>query len=67
MDGLYMDPLATFTVLKNKSKFVTESETVNSVSVKKAYPLITLPICIDNIHGYTDLCVYKLDFSGDLT
>ena len=39
---------------------------VNSVSVKQVYPLIVLPNCIDKLHGYTD-CVYKLDFSGDLT
>ena len=59
--------LATFIVRKSTSNFVTESEMVNSVSVKQSYPLIALPICIDMIHGYTGLCVYKLGFSGELT
>ena len=38
---------------------------VNSVIVKRAYPLIALPICIDKIHVYTALrlCVYKLDLT----
>ena len=49
--------LATFIVRKNTRNFVTESEMVNSVSVKQAYPLIALPICIDKIHGYTDVRV----------
>ena len=40
---------------------------VNSVSVKQAYPLIALPISIDKVHIYTDSCMYKQDFSGDLT
>ena len=42
--------------------FVSES-----VSVKQAYPLIALPLCIDKLQSYTDLCVHKLEFSGDLT
>ena len=46
--------LATFIVRKNTCNFVTESEMVNSVSVKQAYPLFALPICINKIHGYTD-------------
>ena len=40
---------------------------VNSVIVKQAYLLIAMPISIDKVYGYTDLCVYKQDFSGDLT
>ena len=55
--------LATFIVRKNTMSwnFVSESEMLISVGVKKPYPLIALPICIDKIHGYTDLCVY-LDY-----
>ena len=56
--------LATFIVRKNTCNFVTESEMVNLVSVKQAYPLIALPICIDKIRAYTDLIVCKLDYSS---
>ena len=59
--------LETFVVRKNTCNCVTESEMVNSVSVKQAYPLSALLICIDKVHTYTDLCVYEQDFSGDLT
>ena len=55
-----------FMVRKNTCNCVMESEMVNSVSVKQAYPFIALHISIDNIHGCTDLCVNKLDFA-DLT
>ena len=54
-------------VRKNTRNYVTELEMVNSASVKQAYLLNALPICIDKLHGYTDLYVYKLDFTGDLT
>ena len=42
-----------------------ESEMVNSVSVKQAYPLFELPICIDKVHGYTDLYVITNCVSHD--
>ena len=60
--------LATFIVLKNTScNFVTESEMVNLVSVIQVYSLYCIVYCLLSIHGNTDLCMYKLDFSGDLT
>ena len=44
--------------------FVKESEAVNSVNMRQAYPLIVLSICVDKLHGFSDLCVYKLIFFG---
>ena len=64
---MQISTLATFIVRKNTCYSIKESSMVNSVSVKQAYPLIALPISIDKVHIYTDLCVYKPDFSGDLT
>ena len=61
---MQISALATFIVHKDTCNFVTESEAVKSVNVKQTYPLIVLSICIDKLHGFTDLCVYKLIFFG---